>query len=377
MAPDKNQLNDNELMRLALSLAGRGQGSTMPNPSVGCVLYRPDLGPAGRIVGRGWTQPGGRPHAETEALGRAGELARGAIAYVTLEPCAHHGDTPPCAEALVGAGVGRVMISVLDPDPRVNGGGVNILERAGIEVVTGVLADEGASSLAGYLMRVNHGRPLVTFKTATSLDGKIALHNGQSRWITGELSRNRAHLMRAQHDGVMVGVGTIAADDPDLTCRLPGLEARSPVRIVADGHLRSPLTSKLVATAGEIPTWIIAMESAAKDRKRAFADLGVEVLEVGPDDNGNPDQRQALKLMADRGLQSILLEGGGRLAAALLLEKCVDRVAWFRAPMIIGGDGIPAAAGLGLDDLAGAHNFRRLGVETLGDDILETYEFQA
>lgn len=377
MAPDKNQLNDNELMRLALSLAGRGQGSTMPNPSVGCVLYRPDLGPVGRIVGRGWTQPGGRPHAETEALGRAGELARGAIAYVTLEPCAHHGDTPPCAKALVGAGVGRVMISVLDPDPRVNGGGVNILERAGIEVVTGVLADEGASSLAGYLMRVNHGRPLVTFKTATSLDGKIALHNGQSRWITGELSRNRAHLMRAQHDGVMVGVGTIAADDPDLTCRLPGLEARSPVRIVADGHLRSPLTSKLVATAGEIPTWIIAMESAAKDRKRAFADLGVVVLEVGPDDNGNPDQRQALKLMADRGLQSILLEGGGRLAAALLLEKCVDRVAWFRAPMIIGGDGIPAAAGLGLDDLAGAPNFRRLGVETLGDDILETYEFQA
>lgn len=373
----KNSFSDNELMLIALSLAGRGLGTTMPNPTVGCVLFRPDLGPAGRVVGRGWTQPGGRPHAETEALERAGELARGATAYVTLEPCAHHGKTPPCATALIDAGVARVVVAVPDPDPRVNGGGIRMLERAGIEVVLGVCAQEGATVLAGYLTRVTKKRPLVTLKTATSLDGKIALHNGRSKWITGELARARAHLLRAHHDGIIVGAGTVAADDPELTCRLPGLEVQSPVRIIADGRLRSPLTCKLVATAGKIPTWIIAMESTMADRKRAFFDLGVKVIEVGPDDSGNPDVLQALGQLADQGLQSILLEGGGRLASAFLQAGCVDRVAWFRAPKIIGGDGTPVAGALGLHDLAEAPRFRRLGLEEVGDDILETYVVQA
>ncbi len=366
--------DDSDLMACALRLAARGVGSTMPNPSVGCVLYRPDLGPSGAIVGRGWTQPGGRPHAEAEALERAGELAKGATAYVTLEPCAHKGQTPPCASALAAAGVSRVVVSITDPDPRVRGGGIRILEDAGVRVDSEVCAEQGERLLAGYLKRNMDDRPLVTVKVATSLDGKIALHDGQSQWITGSLARARAHLLRARHDAIMVGVGTLTEDDPELTCRLPGLENTSPIRIIADGRLRSPLTSKLFATAHDTPTWIVTADSAPEERKRAFADLGVNVLEVGPDKGGNPDMREALSKMANLGLQSLLVEGGGRLISSLMLEGCVDRVAWFRAPKVIGGDGVPAVAGLGLHDLEAAPRYDRVAVEEVGNDILETYE---
>jgi diaminohydroxyphosphoribosylaminopyrimidine deaminase/5-amino-6-(5-phosphoribosylamino)uracil reductase len=369
-------VDDTELMRSALRLAARGLGATMPNPTVGCVLYRPDLGSGGRVVGRGWTQPGGRPHAETEALLRAGDRARGATAYVTLEPCAHQGRTAPCVSALVEAGVERVVIAILDPDPRVNGAGVRMLEDAGVDVLSGVCGNPGAALLAGYLMRLGAGRPMVTVKVATSLDGKIALHDGQSKWITGDLARARAHLLRARHDGVMVGVGTLVQDDPELTCRLPGLEARSPVRIIADGSLRSPLTSRLIATANQVPTWIIAADSAQEDRKKAFADLGVQVLDVGRDETGNPDMMEALSKMADLGLQSLLVEGGGRLVSSLLLAGFVDRIVWFRAPKVIGDDGVAAAAALGLHDLEAAPRFHRVAVEEVGDDILETYEIR-
>lgn len=369
--------SDHELMRVALGLAIRGRGATLPNPSVGCVLYRPDLGAGGRIVGRGWTQTGGRPHAETEALRRAGDLARGATAYVTLEPCAHHGQTPPCANALIDAGVRKVVIAVADPDPRVNGGGTRLLIDAGIQVLTGICADQGASLLAGYLKRLEDGRPLVTVKAATSLDGKIALHDGQSKWITGPLARARGHLLRAQHDGIMVGVGTVVADDPELTCRLPGLEGRSPIRIIADSRLRTPLTAKLIAGAQLTPTWVVTLESAAAERKRAFSDLGVEVIQVGTDANGNPDTRGALKILGEKGLQSLLVEGGGRLVASLLLAGMVDRLSWFRASKIIGGDGIPVAAALGISDMDRAPRFNRVDVEPLGNDVLETYAVEA
>mgnify|MGYP001220981833 CR=1 FL=1 len=377
MTAGSRAVDDSDLMRSALSLAARGLGATMPNPTVGCVLYRPDIGAGGRVVGRGWTQRGGRPHAETEAIARAGDLARGAAAYVTLEPCAHQGQTPPCASALVEAGVERVVISVLDPDPRVNGSGVRKLEKAGVEVLSGVCGEQGAALLAGYLKRLDAGRPLVTVKVATSLDGRIALHNGQSKWITGDLARARAHLLRARHDGVMIGVGTLAEDDPELTCRLPGLEARSPVRIIADGRLRAPLTSKLIATANEIPTWIVAADGAPGDRKRALAGLGVQVLDVGRDESGNPDMKEALSKIGDLGLQSLLVEGGGRLVSSLLLAGCVDRLAWFRAPKVIGDDGVAAAAALGLRDLEAAPRFNRVAFEEVGDDILETYEVRA
>src|SRR5580700_4659831 len=227
-------------MRTALGLARRGLGNTWPNPAVGCVIVKD-----GRVVGRGWTQKGGRPHAETEALARAGKGAKGATAYVSLEPCSHHGKTPPCAEALIAAGVSRVVAAVEDPDPRVSGRGIARLRAAGIAVEAGLCAAEAAELNAGFFCRVAQGRPLVTLKLAASLDGRIATPTGKSRWITGPAARERAHLLRAAHDAVLIGTGTALADDPQLTCRLPGLEARSPVRIVIDRTLRLPATLRL------------------------------------------------------------------------------------------------------------------------------------
>ncbi len=365
--------DDTNFMKIALGLAARGQGIVWPNPAVGCVLVRPDLGRNGQVVGRGWTQPGGRPHAETEALSRAGEMARGATAYVTLEPCAHQGETPSCAEALAAAGVKRAVVALGDPDPRTNGGGLEKLRQAGVEVFSGVLEEEAAQLCAGYLTRIREGRPLVTLKVATTLDGKIATRAGHSQWITGPGARRRGHLMRAQNDGIMVGAGTVAADDPDLTCRLPGLGNRSPVRIVADGRLRTPLTSKLVQKADKFLTWIIAMPGAEPSRLEALAQAGVEVIEVSPDDTGNPDLIAALKMLGERGMTSLLVEGGSRLASSLLLAGLVDRIAWFRAPRVMGGEGVPVVAALGLDNLGDAPDFKRVDVTTIGDDILETY----
>jgi len=231
-------------MRSALELARRGLGIVAPNPAVGCVLVQ-----GGRVVGRGWTQPGGRPHAETEALRRAGAASRGAVAYVTLEPCCHWGQTPPCTDALVAAGVRRVVVGAEDPDPRVSGRGIERLRAAGIEVELGICAEAAAELAAGFLLRMRAGRPLVTLKLATTLDGRIATHGGESQWITGPLARQRAHALRADHDAIMVGSNTAVVDDPLLTCRLAGLAARSPVRIAVDSRLRVPLTHKLVAGA--------------------------------------------------------------------------------------------------------------------------------
>ena len=359
-------------MRAALALAARGLGRVAPNPSVGCVIVRD-----GAVVGRGWTQPGGRPHAETEALARAGAAARGATAYVTLEPCAHHGRTPPCADALVAAGVARVVVACLDTDPRVSGRGVDRLEESGIEVKVGLLADEAIDLNAGFFLRNAEGRPLVTLKTATTLDGRIATRTGESQWITGPAARARGHLMRARNDAIMVGVGTVVADDPALTCRIPGLDAATPVRIVADGRLRTPLTARLVREAAVAPTWIVTVAGNDPARLAAFRDLGVEMIEVPPDSAGNPAPGAALAALGARGLTRILVEGGGRLAASLMAEGLVDRVAWFRAPMAIGGDGRPAIAPFGVDRLELARRFRRTGLEQMGEDALETYVVRA
>jgi diaminohydroxyphosphoribosylaminopyrimidine deaminase/5-amino-6-(5-phosphoribosylamino)uracil reductase len=327
----------------------------------------------GAIVGRGWTQPRGRPHAETEALRRAGAAARAATAYVTLEPCAHHGQTPPCTDALVGAGIARCVVAVADPDPRVAGAGIARLRQAGIEVAVGVLEAEARELLAGYLLQRTAGRPLVSLKLATSLDGRIATHDGESKWITSEPARARAQLMRARHDAVMIGVGTAAADDPELTCRLPGLARRSPVRVVLDGGLRLPLTSRLVRSARDIPLWLLAAEGADPLRERAYVDCGVEVLVVPRDHDGRPDLAAALAALGRRGITSVLVEGGGHVAAALLRAGLADRLAWFRAGRVLGGDGVPAVAPFGLRHLAEAPPWRRLGVETVGDDVLETF----
>ena len=355
-------------MRVALALARRGLGRVWPNPAVGCVIVK-----EGRVVGRGWTQPGGRPHAEAEALARVGEAAHGATAYVTLEPCCHWGRTPPCADALIAVGLSRVVAALEDPDPRVAGGGLARLRAAGIAVETGLGAAEAAEINAGFLLRLRLGRPLVTLKLATSLDGRIATASGESRWITGPAARERAHLLRATHDAILVGTDTVLADNPQLNCRLPGLAEHSPVRIVIDRQLRVPLDAHLVAEARQVPSWIVTLNSADQARQKALSDAGVVIIPAEPDQAGHIDLAVALGVLGERGLTRLLVEGGGRLAAALLRAGLVDRLVWLHAPLLLGGDGIPAVAELGLDALAEAPGFERLTTETVGADVLTIF----
>ena len=358
-------------MAAALALAERGLGAVWPNPAVGCILVRD-----GRVVGRGWTQPGGRPHAESEALTRAGAAAEGATAYVTLEPCAHHGQTPPCADALVEARILRLVAAMADPDPRVSGRGLARLEAAGIEVAVGTASDAAARLNAGFVHRIELGRPLVTLKLATSLDGRIAAHGGESQWITGDLSRARGHLLRARHDAILVGSGTALADDPSLTCRLPGLEQRSPVRVVMDGRLRLPPGHRLVAEAGEVQTWIVTLEGADPAQRETYCAAGAEMIEVAPDGDGHPDAAATLNALAARGITRLLVEGGAHIAAAMLGAGLVDRLDCFRAPSLIGGDGAPAAESFAVERLAEAPAFVRHALGELAGDLYESFDIK-
>jgi diaminohydroxyphosphoribosylaminopyrimidine deaminase/5-amino-6-(5-phosphoribosylamino)uracil reductase len=355
-------------MRAALALARRGLGNVWPNPAVGCVIARD-----GRIVGRGWTQPGGRPHAETEALARARAETQGATAYITLEPCCHWGRTPPCTDALIAARVGRVVVAVGDPDPRVGGGGLARLREAGITAEFGLCEAEAAEINAGFFQRIRRGRPLVTLKLATSLDGRIATASGESRWITGPPARDYGHLLRATHDAIMVGTGTVLTDDPQLTCRLPGLSHRSPVRVVLDRRLRIPLAAHLIAEARQVPTWLVTLPAADPNRQQALRDAGVEIIAAAPDDSGQIDLADVVRRLGERGLTRLLVEGGGELAAALLRAGLVDRLVWLHAPLLLGGDGVPAVAALGRDVLAQAPRFERLSSEPVGADVLTTF----
>ena len=355
-------------MRVALGLARRGLGRVWPNPAVGCVIVS-----NGVIVGRGWTQPGGRPHAETEALKRAGPAAKGAVAYVTLEPCCHQGETPPCTGALIEAGLARVVAAVEDPDSRVAGKGFEELRAAGIEVSVGICRDEALTLNAGFVSRTTKARPLVCLKTASTLDGRIATAKGESQWITGPEARGRAHLMRATSDAILVGIGTALADNPKLTCRLPGLGDRSPIRIVVDARLELPMSAELVTTAGDVPTWVITVANGENDRAAAYRDQGVELLEITADSDGYPEVNQALAALADRGITRLLVEGGAGIAAAFLKADAVDRIAWFRAGSVMGGDGTPAIAGYGLESLTDIRRFESVSTERLGNDWLETY----
>jgi len=358
-------VNDLRHIKAALGLARRGLGTVWPNPTVGCILVRGD-----RVVGRGWTQPGGRPHGETEALERAGAAARGATAYVSLEPCCHWGKTPPCTDALIAAGVARVVVPIEDPDPRVSGQGIAKLRDAGIEVQTGLCADEAGELNAGFFLRLREGRPLVTLKLATTLDGRLATASGESQWITGPLARDRAHLLRAEHDAVMIGSNTVLTDDPRLTCRLPGLDARSPVRVIVDGRLRVPLTARVVAEARTVPTWFVTLQDGDMARREAFLRCGVELIEVPPTAERGVDIAAALQEMGRRGLTRVLVEGGATLAAIMLRAGVVDRLAWFHAPLLIGGDGVPAVAPFGINQLEAAPRFERVAEEAVGPDVL-------
>jgi len=354
---------DARFMALALNLGARGLGRVWPNPAVGCVVVAD-----GRIIGRGWTADGGRPHAETMALKQAGEAARGATAYVTLEPCAHHGKTPPCAETLVNAGVARVVTALEDPDPRVAGRGHAILRDAGITVTTGLMQAEAQRAHAGFLKRVQDGRPLVTLKLASSFDGRIATATGESQWITGPEARRMVHLQRARHDAVMVGGGTARADDPTLTVRDLGI-TRHPVRIIASRTLDLPLTGNLARTAGDVPLWICHGDAADPALVSAWSGMGATLIPCATR-QGTLDPASILTGLGQAGLTRVFVEGGGTFAASLLRASLVDELIGFTAGIALGAEGLPSLGPLGLQRLAQAPRFELIEQRQLGADIL-------
>ncbi|MBN8631311.1 MAG: bifunctional diaminohydroxyphosphoribosylaminopyrimidine deaminase/5-amino-6-(5-phosphoribosylamino)uracil reductase RibD [Rhodobacterales bacterium] len=353
-------------MAHALRLAARGLGNTWPNPAVGCVLVRDGL-----IVGRGWTQPGGRPHAEVRALQQAGEATEGATAYVTLEPCAHHGHTPPCASALIAAKVARVVTALTDPDPRVSGKGHAMLRAAGIAVTEGVMTVEASHLNAGFLKRVTQGLPFVTLKLAASLDGRTATATGESRWITGPEARRKVHALRMSHDAVMVGSGTALADNPDLTARDMGA-VRQPVRIVLDRMLRHSPDSRLGRTARDNPAWLLHGPAAPEAARKAWEATGATLIET-PETDGHLDLPAALQTLAARGLTRILSEGGSTLAAALVKAGLVDDLAMFSGGALIGAEGHPALGPLALTLLADAPRPRLNETLALGPDMFSLW----
>lgn len=328
--------SDMQHMDQALVLARRGLGNTWPNPAVGCVIIRDDV-----VVGRGWTQPGGRPHAEVMALTQAGPAARGATAYVTLEPCAHHGKTPPCAEALVRAGIARVVSALTDPDPRVAGRGYAILRAAGVEVTEDVRGAQARALQQGFLTRITQGRPMLTLKLASSFDGRIATASGESQWITGPLARRHTHLLRLIHDAVMVGGGTARADRPALNVR-------------GFGPLRQPV--RVVVSAGDL------------------AELPAEDADHGPLWQLSGPPEAVMAELGRRGLTRVFCEGGGELAASLLRAGLVDRLVGYSAGIVLGSDGRPSVAALGLAHLADAPRFRLLETRRLGADVLHVWQ---
>ena len=362
-------MDDARWMQSALALARRAVGRTWPNPAVGCVIVRD-----GRVLGRATTAIGGRPHAETEALRQAEPHGtNGATAYVTLEPCAHHGKTPPCTAALIQAGIKRVVCALEDPDPRVAGRGIIALKGAGIDVDLGLMAQTARDINAGFLTRVERGRPHFVLKLACSLDGRIATKTGESRWITGPLARRRVHLMRAMADAVLIGGGTARADNPMLDVRNLGLQSRQPVRVVADGGLSIQLTSRLVETIEQQPLWILHRSDAPRDRARALRDLGATLIEV-EDQNGILSMPDAARRLAEQGLTHVLCEGGGRIAASLLKDRLVDQLAVFSAGKVLGSDGYPAVQAFGLESLSDAPNFDLNHVERIGQDTLSWWQ---
>lgn len=354
---------DRRYMSQALALGRRGLGQCWPNPSVGCVIVK-----NGRIVGRGRTAPGGAPHAETEALRMAGTAARDADVYVTLEPCAHTGRTPPCAHALVAAGVRRVVIGAGDPNPQVNGQGIAILQAAGIAVTTGVCEDEAHALHHGFFTRIIQGRPALTLKLASSFDGRIATASGESQWITGPEARRWVHALRMRHDAVMVGGGTARADDPTLTVRGMGA-THQPVRVVISRKLDLPTDSHLARTAGDISVWLIHGPDAPQERRAHWASLGAKLIEC-PLNGRTVDATAALQALGDQGLTSVFCEGGGALAASLLAADLVDDLIGFTAGLVLGAEGQPGIGAMGLDRLSQAPRFALHQTRQIGADVL-------
>ncbi len=358
-------MSDIHHMKSALSLAGRGLGRTAPNPSVGCVIVKDGI-----IIARARTNDGGRPHAESTALSQAGAAAKGASLYVTLEPCAHHGQTPPCVDTIIDAGINRVIIGSKDVDPRTCGKSIQKLKDAGIEVITGILEDECNTLNAGFFSKITKNRPLVTLKMACSMDGKIALASGESQWITGTQARAHVHQIRSRHDAILVGVGTVIADNPSLTTRIDGL-SHDVVRVVLDSDLSIPLDSKLVSTASNTPLCILHNANPRKGVGNALDKMGARLHET---DCNN--LVSVLELLAEQGITRLLVEGGAQIHASFLRVNICDELLIYRAPQIFGGGAKSAFADLDVDILSNSYKFEQVSVQKLGDDVLESYSYR-
>ena len=351
-------------MRRALDLAGNGLGLAPPNPLVGAVVRQGD-----RVVGEGWHEGPGTSHAEMNALKMAGEEAQGGTLYVSLEPCSHHGRTPPCAPAVVEAGIAQVVIAARDPNPAVDGRGVAILRKAGLGVVEGVLSAEGLDLIAGFAKHIRTGLPLVTLKMAASLDGKVAARDGSSRWITGEEARRDAHRLRAASGAVVVGAGTAVADNPSLTVRLPGFRGRPPLRVLLDTTGRTPVSNALFD--GSARTLVATSPASAEEARKAWLEAGAEVLvfeEPGP--SGGVPLGELMRTLGKRDIQNVLIEGGPTVAWEAVREGVVDRFILYVGPKVIGGDGAPGIlGGQGISSIDEALEARIVGVDRLGDDL--------
>jgi diaminohydroxyphosphoribosylaminopyrimidine deaminase/5-amino-6-(5-phosphoribosylamino)uracil reductase len=362
MSAGKGASLDERWMRRALQLAARARGRTAPNPMVGAVLVQGD-----EPVGEGYHHRAGEPHAEVMALRAAGDRARGATIYVSLEPCCHHGRTPPCTDAILAAGVRRVVAATLDPFPKVSGGGIAALQAAGIDVSVGMLEAEARRLNEAFFKAVTHGLPFVTLKAAMTLDGKIATVTGHSRWVTGEAARRHVHRLRDQHDAILAGIGTIRTDDPLLTARLP--RARDPLRVVVDARAELPLNSQIGSTLREVRTLVAATEAAPRERREALAAEGAEVL-VLPAERGRVALRPLMEELVRRGVHSVLAEGGAEIHASLLAAGLVDKVILFIAPKLVGGRAAPGPiGGAGVARMEEAVPLREVRIRRLGVDF--------
>jgi diaminohydroxyphosphoribosylaminopyrimidine deaminase/5-amino-6-(5-phosphoribosylamino)uracil reductase len=357
--------DDARYMDMALSLGRRGLGNTWPNPAVGAVIVKD-----GVVIARGWTQPGGRPHAEVEALRRARKAAQGATLYATLEPCSHEGKSPPCADAIIRAGIARVVSAMEDPNPEVAGLGHERLRAKGIAVEVGLGAEDARRAHIGHITRLEKSRPHVLLKLALSSDGKVGLAGRKLVALSGEQARERVFRMRAQSDAILVGIGTVLSDNPHLTCRLPGMEERSPVRVVLDSQLRLPLSTSVVATVREAPTWVFTSGNPSAIAEDILRQKGAQVFRVG-ERNGQLDLGEVLKVLGQQSITRLMVEGGPKVAASLVAADLVDEAVLVRTDKNIGA-GIDALEGMPLSALT--NGLRPVGREKLGNDIIETYE---
>jgi diaminohydroxyphosphoribosylaminopyrimidine deaminase/5-amino-6-(5-phosphoribosylamino)uracil reductase len=358
-------MSDERFMALALALGRRGLGNTWPNPAVGSVIVKD-----GVIVGRGWTQPGGRPHSEVEALRQAKKAAQGATLYCTLEPCSHQGKSPPCADAIIKAGIARVVSALQDPNPEVAGKGHEKLRAKGITVEIGLGADEARRAHAGHFTRVQKARPYVTLKLAVSSDNKVGLAGRKPVALSGEEARTRVFQMRTQYDAILVGIGTVRADNPQLNCRLPGMVERSPVRVVLDASLKLPLATSVVATVSATPTWVFTSRKPSEIAEDILKQKGCKVFRVG-DRNGMLDLDEVMKVLAEQGITRLMVEGGPIVAASFVGGDLVDEAVLLRAEKTVGPTGIDALEGMALGALRESLHLR--GSEKLGGDTVETY----